>query len=434
MRTLSRPMFNMGGPIKQGIMNGIREPKKHGGLSQQFNTGLVGDERYPKTKGREHHVGFLAPLYWAGQAAMRFGPAAYRGWKASRALTPWAKNLGKWGRTKDILWPKKAMRLGKTETGLSGVSEPMLAGEGAGFTTGSFIRSNPLTSFGLASMAPQAGVLGYKGAKAGMKALPGVLKKYAAAVVPGDQGHWWKDKEPPTGVPLNPHLQNLIAAVDTPDKPKKLSEAQQKAFANKQREERVQKYLDMMGYDRSKKTAIADALIDASKIVGDRGTLDLKNITQELINPVIQATSKRLDKPDQIREAVGLMATKAEIEKDLSKEKDALKTTLTKLQIAGAENTLAESSIGGDIRAYNTKHGKLPTGTNLAELVRLRGGKVSGVPNTTEVKKWMKSNKKDEIDYLTTLTTTTEIDPGIYVVNNRILIVDENNTVQPYKY
>ena len=72
-----------------------------------------------------------------------------------------------------------------------------------------------------------------------------------------------------------------------------------------------------MGYDRAKKTAIADALIDASKIVGDRGTLDLKNIGTDLINPIIQATSKRLDKPDQIREAVGLMATKAEIEKDL---------------------------------------------------------------------------------------------------------------------
>ena len=66
MRTLTRPMFNIGGPIKQGIMHGIREPHKHGGLSQQFNTGLVGDERYPKTKGREHHVGFLAPLLWGG--------------------------------------------------------------------------------------------------------------------------------------------------------------------------------------------------------------------------------------------------------------------------------------------------------------------------------------------------------------------------------
>jgi len=189
-----------------------------------------------------------------------------------------------------------------------------------------------------------------------------------------------------------------------------------------------------MGYDRSKKTAIADALIDASKIVSDRGTLDRKNITGELINPAIQALSKRLDKPDQIREAVGLMATKAEIEKDLSAETDALAKTLKTEQIKGLRRQAEEDTIGGDIRAYNTKHGKLPTGTNLAQLVRLRGGEVAGVPNTTEVKKWMKSQNKDEIDYLTELTTTTQIDPGIYVVNNRILIVDESNTVQPYNY
>ena len=97
-----------------------------------------------------------------------------------------------------------------------------------------------------------------------------------------------KDKEPPTGVPLNPNLQKLIAATDTATGKADtgLSDSAKKAFANKQRNERVQKYLDMMGYDRSKKTAIADALIDASKIVSDRGSLDPKNITQELINPV----------------------------------------------------------------------------------------------------------------------------------------------------
>jgi len=125
-------------------------------------------------------------------------------------------------------------------------------------------------------------------------------------VIPGDQSHWWKDKEPPKGVP-DPNLK----------KKKKKSAAAKKEFALEQRENRVNRYLELMGYDRAKKTAIADALIDASKIVSDRGTLDKKNITQELINPIIQATSKRLDKPDQIREAVGLMATKAEIEKDL---------------------------------------------------------------------------------------------------------------------
>jgi hypothetical protein len=42
MRTLNRPMFNMGGPIKQGIMHGIREPYKHGGPT---GTGLVGDPK-----------------------------------------------------------------------------------------------------------------------------------------------------------------------------------------------------------------------------------------------------------------------------------------------------------------------------------------------------------------------------------------------------
>ena len=295
-------MFNMGGPIKQGIMHGIREPKKHGGPT---GTGLVGDERYPKTKGREHHGFFLAAAPWLA----RFGPAAYRGWKASKWLTP--GKLGKWGRTKDILWPKKAMRLGKTETGLSGVSEPMLAGEGAGFTTGSFIRSNPFTSFALASSVPQAGYLGAKAAGAAPGALWSGAKRYADMVIPGDQSRWWKDKEPPTGVPLNPNLQKKVAAAAA------LSNEKKKEFALEQRNDRVEKYLKMMGYDRAKKTAIADALIDASKIVGDRGTLDLKNIGQEMINPIIQATSKRLDKPDQIREAVGLMATKAEIEKDL---------------------------------------------------------------------------------------------------------------------
>ena len=117
------------------------------------------------------------------------------------------------------------------------------------------------------------------------------------------------DKEPPTtGIQENQVDGDPGMTVVKQRKRKKLNLKQRKiAFAKSQREKRVNKYLDMMGYDRSKKMAIADALIDASKIVGDRGTLDPKNITQELINPIIQATSKRLDKPGQIREAVGLM-------------------------------------------------------------------------------------------------------------------------------
>ena len=47
------------------------------------------------------------------------------------------------------------------------------------------------------------------------------------------------------------------------------------------------------------------------------------------------------------------MATKAEIEKDLSKEKDALKTTLTELQIEGAREGLkASRSFEGGLKAF----------------------------------------------------------------------------------
>ena len=59
MRTLNRPMFNMGGPIKQGIMHGIREPKRDGGKML-----LVGQhpKEFQDTSGREKHV---APLVWS---------------------------------------------------------------------------------------------------------------------------------------------------------------------------------------------------------------------------------------------------------------------------------------------------------------------------------------------------------------------------------
>ena len=62
-------MFNMGGPIKQGIMHGIREPYKHGGPT---GTGLVGDQRYPQTGGREHHVAFIPPILAGLGMAGRF--------------------------------------------------------------------------------------------------------------------------------------------------------------------------------------------------------------------------------------------------------------------------------------------------------------------------------------------------------------------------
>ena len=354
MRTLSRPMFNMGGPIKQGVMHGIREPHKHGGAA----AGLVGDQRYPKTGGREHHWAFMPWVLGAAGTAARGIPAAWRGFKAAKTFTP--GKLGKWGRLKDILSPSGKFRnvAGKkgTDPSAAYMKGDFTASAGTAATApsrlgfwkamgdpkrfGAAIRENPFTAFTAASAVPQVGYLGYKG----VKAAPGTIwegtKRYADMVIPGDQSRWWKDKEPPTDI-MKPGGYPTRVKKEI-EKAKELSDADKKAFALAQREGRVKKYLDLMGYDRSKKMAVADALIDASKIVGDRGSLDPKNITQELINPIIQATSKRLDKPAQIREAVGLMATKAEIEKDLSAETDALAKKKTIKQIEALDRQLEE--------------------------------------------------------------------------------------------
>jgi hypothetical protein len=314
MRTLNRPMFNMGGPIKQGIMHGIREPKRHGGPT---GTGLVGDQRYPKTGGREHHAFFVpaalaAPAAWtaARAAGMRLAPRIFRsvgnifrgtgagqvtGGGGLRTAGEYAKtrmapltNLEKmksWFQTA----PAGKYLAGSPE---AAAAQKVIAGRGLLGKPLKWAAKSPLTvGAGAIYGVPWAGKKLFGGDDAIDAPTPGTG-------VPGGGD---------PGMTYTPPEKEI----------KVLSDDERKAFAKSQRDARVQKYLQMMGYDTAKKTAIADALIDASKIVSDRGTLDRKNITGELINPIIQATSKRLDKPGQIREAVGLMMTKAGLEKEM---------------------------------------------------------------------------------------------------------------------
>ena len=143
MRPLNRPMFRYGGPIKEGIMSGMKE-------KQAINT--VGSPLAPKdASGRQ---GYALPM--ALMAAARFLPAAYRGFKAARAYTPLSKNLGTFGRLKDIFTPSRGLSAAVGKTG----PMPVAAGEGAGFRIGSLIRSNPILAASTPSLAFDAGRIG----------------------------------------------------------------------------------------------------------------------------------------------------------------------------------------------------------------------------------------------------------------------------------
>ena len=247
MRTLTRPMFNMGGPIKQGIMHGIREPKKHGGKML-----LVGQhpKEFQDKSGREKHVW---PLLAWGATALRAAPVAYRGAKAARMFTPWKQNLGKWGRFKDIFLPSGRFRSTTKLKGgdpaadfikgdfTAGAGTRSVPGSPLGFWKsmgdpkrfGAAIGENPFTAFGVASLAPQAGYGAYKVAKAAPGTVWEGAKRYADLVIPGDQSSWYTPAEPPTGI-MKPGGYPKAIKKEIKEA-KKLSDAEKNAFALAQR-------------------------------------------------------------------------------------------------------------------------------------------------------------------------------------------------------
>ena len=245
--------------------------------------------------------------------------------------------------------------------------------------------------------------------------------------------------KPTVKVPFNKVLPAL--RVKLPEVRVK-SQAEKDAFAKSQREKRVNKYLDLMGYDRSKKLAIADALIDASKIVGERGTLDPKNITKELINPIIQATSKRLDKPGQIREAVGLMMTKADLEKEMYEAKpgtvlknvqDMVKSGQYTEKEAWAIATKEPRGPSDVITSHMaSKRGSLDA-EDLAIIMRDYGAKNDvpvGVISKSDIIKEYGEGLKEYPTAMEIITDKKITDDGIYVIGKEVIQITGGKPLQ----
>ena len=411
MKPLNRPMFRYGGPIKEGIMSGMKDNR------QAINT--VGSPLAPKDEtGRG---GYAIPLLGiAGQAALRFLPAAVRGFRAARTFTP--GKLGFFGRAKDILTPRKGLGLQMGATG-----------EGAGFRVGSLIRQNPILAASTPSLAYDAGRIG--GPAAG-EALKGV----ANFLVPGTRFDPFKDKkeEVPTkeGSGIKRGGTNVgDTSVTGTTKPGEAGGTTVKSDAEKQQinEARIQetkdKYYKLMGLDKMKKDAVYDSLIDASKIVQEEGG-DLKGSIRSgnLQNKIIQAISGQLDKSAALKRQIDAAVLKGEIEKDIkaSDPTAALDKKFKEAQIALADKKLKGDS-AADILANAEIAGKnLVTSNTLTSILASKGTSVDFTFPDDKYQKWEKNNKtKDEIDYLT--ENYGSLDDGLYIVNKKAVIVKDGS-------
>ena len=433
MRTLSRPMFNMGGPIKQGVMHGIREPYKDGSIvGGHQSPALAGAHPWKDKSGREHHV---IPALWASAAGLaRFAPSIY---KAAQA----GLRAGKFGRTYNLGKLTAGAGRGATGAGAMGTS-------GAPTNVGRQLMNIKQQGLGSKFMGAlpawartslQRDPI-FKGLKWGKEAITGpTAKTWGKKIVQGATtptgaltigyfgGKWlWPDGTEATDKEVKEQLNKKGGVKD--EVKVTLTQEQRDAKAKADKEKRINELLDTMGYDKARKNAAYDALIDAGRMISERGTLDPKNIGRELIDPIVATTSARFDKPEQIREAVGLMQVKADIAKQME---DPQVAEQRRLNIEVSKKGLG----GPDFKEVITNKiikGEAASGGTLAQILRATEGIDAKVIDTAK-----KPQGKDALDWVTEIVKKSHEEgtphpAGTFVVSNRVLIIDEQGNITPY--
>ena len=429
MRTLNRPMFNMGGPIKEGVMHGIREPYKGGQLVRPGpgRPGYQGDPR----KGIAKRVGA-----WGASKI----PGFTKGW-AKRAwdkykfppkmqpATPTGPGITTATKAKDM-WHRAGQYFGK---------HPYLSTLGPAYLS----QTQPVQSVakGVVGAIPEI-------AQFGTEVL--TPKKWEKYLPPDDWWKWKSDVEWKPGdvrgetPPPDKTLLEKIAVKDYGPHKKDTSPILTKSMRDKvaqtAKDRRVNELLEMMGHKQSKKDAVYDALIDASQIVGAAPGGKGLDISKDIIQPIIGATSKRFDKPKEIEEAVRLMMTKGEIEKDIAagkggtlkqNAKDLVNAGVFKDETAAMKHLASKKTMGSVVADVSKQFGVsganadvLDTSLRIKEEV-IPQGKWKG---DNKVYKEFKNNNKDKADIeLEFVKTITDRKVGdYYIVDKRIVLVDEN--------
>ena len=437
MRPLNRPMFRYGGPIKEGIMDGMKS-----------KPALVGNPVYPKGPDGRSQYGYgtaLATLFNAGRAALGRGvsqtPGFFRNVKSGFLTKPSAFEPATTGIMSKVpqfiqrMLPSGRFRATTNVPGQGNIltdaqiKAGMLPTKG---TRGIFESLKDPKSLGAAIrenkiLAASTPSLAYSAGEIGLPIVGSTLKGFANFLVPGTKFDPFGPDEPKvTGGDTKLERTDKITtvpndgtgAVETPK-----TEAE-KAKINEDRiNETREKYYKLMGIDKMNKKAAYNSLIDASKIVQVEGG-DLKGAIRSgnLQNRIISAISKNLDSSADLKKQINAAILKGEIEKDI-KQSDPANAVLNELRLLQGKKLkkdLEGSSVADMIAATSAKSGAgTVTSDIVTEFIRSKGTDALTLPDD-KFQKWERNenNKgKDEIDYFQ--ENYSGLDDGIYVVNKR---------------
>ena len=406
MRPLNRPMFRYGGPIKEGVMSGIREPKKTGGAA------LVGNPLFPKdASGRARH-GWWIPLGMAGSAVLRtVGPRV----ATNKALHEGVKKVLQTGAGKKVTDKGiTAATTGWKNLGKNWFSgDPLVKGSKWGWKT--------LTS-------PTANTWAQKAVKMAIS---------PSSIIAGTAYYLWPDgKErttpPPTGGAGKKPWESNEGMQGTGEW--FAAQAEKEANIAKQKEwnNRIKKYRDIMDIKGMNKEAAYKSLVDASKLIQESQDFKGDIKSGKLINQVIQAASKQFDKPAKTSDAINTLILQNELKKDLSAETDALDKEYKRGRIAVDKKTLNPSFSDMKVAARKNMDGQSAWDAAAASTSNNFRGNI--IPNSewVKIKKDIKetSGEVDDITIIANWTTETikdkNVPDGDYTVGDALVTIQNN--------
>jgi len=432
MRPLNRPMFKYGGPIKEGIMNGMQDRPGYsvGSLVTGAGTALMAGLR----------------------SSPKFLKNIYQGFRGGKYISPFDSGITKTQRFRNIFptgnfrstTPTITRTKQRTVPNASDTYSPIniKPGEKLGFMgtikdpkrIGAAIAENP----GLAISSPS---LLYSAGEIGGPVVGSTLKGIANFLVPGTKFDPFGPKQDDikttdgTGIKRGEGKVTNVGSTDTGGTGDSKSDAEKKQINEARIEENKQKYYKLMGIDKMNKEATYDSLIDASKIIAEKGG-DLKGSIKDgsLQSSLISAISKNLDKSTDLKKQIDAAVLKAEITKDINLTKPSAFAEQVAYLRNNPNDPLARklsglTSVADNLAALADKP---ITSDIVSRLVQSKGTDVAGIIKDDKYQKWEKNNEnKDEIDYLQDVFKGKKLEEGVYIINKKAISIDENGNAFP---
>ncbi|MDC3039758.1 hypothetical protein OA104_01690 [Candidatus Pelagibacter sp.] len=427
MRPLNRPMFRYGGPIKEGIMSGMQDRTIAGGnqvgTPMGNRTGFA-DPRKSIIKGIATRIPGVTSLLERGRGII---PRIFNRIKPTFKTQPGQVTGGTIGGTarSDAL-------------GLANYKRNIMSPVPFSQRAKAFVKENPYFTGAAAPFAVSTGAAVIPPVvEGGGKLLKSAALQVADLAVPDfifDQDKFLENKKI---ADLNKNIEANKKTTTVQEKDKGTTTTP-KIDRDAEIQANRERYYKILGIDKMKKDAAYDSLIDASKIIQQEGG-DLKGAIRSgnLQTQIINAISKNLDKSADIKRQIDAAIVKAEIDKDVNREKNTLDKLVKEKQLKVLDKQLEGGSLQ-EVLADLNKQGIVPEGPELASLALRKDIDIpSGhTLNTKDVNTFLKDNPTlTVVDYLNDQNLKLQqagkgnLNPGNYVVGKNILKVGEDGTV-----